>query len=136
MTTPTTTFHTPDTLYHYTTRERADEVLVEVEESGVYAEISNGLYGPGFYALDLGPTDEDRDQLRWECFEHSRSAHPMDGVLVLDPGLAEPRFVYQDRHIWLLPINPGDEGPPSIGHMISAVGLYNKDRGWELIDLG
>jgi hypothetical protein len=130
-----TIFDTPTTLYHYTTRERAEEVLVELEESGVYAEISNGLYGPGLYALDLGPGQEDRDQLRWECFEHSRSAHPMDGVLVLDPGLAEPRFFHQDRHIWLLSIDPGRERPPSIGHMIMAVGTCDEDHGWELVKL-
>jgi hypothetical protein len=59
----------------------------------------------------------------------------MDGVLILDPGLAEPRFVHRTRHIWLLPIDPGSERPPSIGHMISGVGLYAQIRGWEVIDL-
>ena len=59
----------------------------------------------------------------------------MDGVLVLDPGLSEPRFVHQDRHIWLLPIDPGDERPPSIGQMISAVGTFGDDRGWEIVEL-
>jgi hypothetical protein len=121
----------PSLLYHYTTRERAEEVLVDLEEPGVYAEASNGLYGPGFYALERGP-DDDRDRLRWECFEDSRTAHPMDGVLVLDPALSEPRFVFQARLIWLLPVDPGSEGPPSIGHLISAVGIYEEDRGWEI----
>lgn len=124
----------PTTLYHYTTRERAEEVLRELEEPGVYAEISNGLYGPGFYALDLAPEDADRERLRWECFEDSRSAHPMDGVLVLDPGLSEPRFSLQDRHIWLLAVDPGSERPPAIGHMVLAVGIW-EEGGWQLTDL-
>lgn len=111
-------------------------ILTELEAPGVYAEVSNGLYGPGFYALELGPHDDDRDRLRWECFEDARSEHPMDGVLVLDPGLSVPRFIHQYRRIWLLPIDPGSEHPPSIGHMISAVGIYEEDRGWELVDLG
>lgn len=59
----------------------------------------------------------------------------MDGVLVLDPGLAEPRFAYQDRRIWLLPIDPGSERPLFIGQMISAVGLFDEHSGWEIIDL-
>jgi hypothetical protein len=125
----------PDLLYHYTTRERAEEVLLEFEEPGVYAEASDGVYGPGFYALDLGPQGEDLDQLRWECFEHARSRHPMDGVLVLDPALADPRFAHQDRHIWLFPIDPSSEGPPSIGHMLVAAGVRHDDGRWEIIDL-
>ena len=121
----------PPHLYHYTTRDRADEVAIDLEDPGVYAEISNGQYGPGFYALDLAPGD-DLDSLRWECFEDVRSSHPMDGVLVLEPGLAVPPFVFQEHHIWLLPIDPGSEGPPAIGHMIAAVGTYEKGTGWNL----
>ena|ERR1700709_888863 len=120
----------PSKLYHYTTRDRAEEVLREIDDPGIYAEVSDGLYGPGFYALDLGPNAVDRDVLRWECFEDSRLGHPMDGVLAIEAGLSVPRFVHQDRRIWLLPIAPGAEGPPSIGHMISAVGTYEVDRGW------
>jgi hypothetical protein len=123
----------PSLLYHYTTRGRAEEVLVDLEEPDAYAEVSNGLYGPGFYALEREP-DRDRDRLRWECFEDSRGAHPMDGVLVLEPALWMPPFVLQAGLIWLLPIDPGSEGPPSIGHMIAAVGVYAEGRGWEIVD--
>ena len=97
----------PAVLYHYTTRERAEEVLTDIDEPGVYAEVSDGLYGPGFYALDLGPDGLDRDVLRWECYEDSRSRHPMDGVLAIEAHLSVPSFTYQDRHIWLLPIDLG-----------------------------
>jgi hypothetical protein len=124
----------PTTLYHYTTRERAEEVLRDLEEPGVYAEISNGLYGPGFYALDLAPEAADRERLRWECFEDSRPAHPMDGLLVLDLGLSDSPFDHQDRHIWLLAVDPGSERPPSIGHMVLAVGIW-EGGGWQLTDL-
>jgi hypothetical protein len=125
----------PAALYHYTTRERVEEVQTDLEDPGVYAEASDGVYGPGFYALDLDPRDHDLERLRWECFEHARSTHPMDGVLVLDPGLAESRFVYQERHIWLYPVDPGCDRPPSIGHMLSAVGVLRDDGRWEIIDL-
>jgi hypothetical protein len=135
MDTLTSTDQTPGALYHYTTRDRIEEVLADIEGPGVYVEVSDGLYGPGFYALDLGPDDDDLEGLRWECFEDSRSAHPMDGVLVLDPRLAEPGFFYQYRHIWLLPIDPGSERPPSIDHMITAVGTYEGHRDWEFTDL-
>jgi hypothetical protein len=58
----------------------------------------------------------------------------MDGVLVLEPALSEPPFVFQAGLIWLLPVDPGSEGPPSVGHMISAVGIYEEGRGWEITD--
>jgi hypothetical protein len=125
----------PAVLYHYTTHERAKEVLADVDEPGVYAEVSDGLYGPGFYALDLAPESLDRDVLRWECYEDSRSTHPMDGVLAIETTLSVPSFTYQYRHIWLLPIDPRSEGPPSIGHMIGSVGVYREGEGWRWIDL-
>jgi len=125
----------PNALYHYTTRERVEEVLADLEEPGVYAEASDGVYGPGFYALDLGPQDEDLEQLRWECFEYARSTHPMDGVLVFDPALAEPRFARQYRHIWLASVEPGCDRPPSIGHMLTAVGVRQVNGAWDIIDL-
>jgi hypothetical protein len=60
------------------------------------------FYGPGVYTLDLGYDDEaSRQQLRWECFGESRAEHPMDGVLVIDPGLAETPFAYVEGRIWL-----------------------------------
>lgn len=121
-------------LYHYTVRDHAEEVLRDLNRPGVYAEISDGLYGPGFYALDLAPADADRDLLRWECFEDARSSHPMDGVLVIDADLSVPGFEYQDRHIWLLPADPGSDRPPSIGHMVIAVGIWEKGA-WQITDL-
>jgi hypothetical protein len=125
----------PTLLYHYTTRERAKEVMRDIDDPGVYAEVSDGLYGPGFYALDIGPDDADRDVLRWECYEDSRSGHPMDGVLVIQTALSVPPFVHQERHIWLLPIDPGSERPPWIEHMISTVGIYEAVRGWTWSDI-
>jgi hypothetical protein len=109
--------------------------LTDFEEPGVYAEASDGVYGPGFYALDQGPHEQDLDQLRWECFEHARSTHPMDGVLIFDPALSEPRFAYQERQTWLFPVDPGCDRLPSIGHMLSAVGVLREDGGWEIIEL-
>jgi len=67
------------------------------------AQVTLPHSGPGFYALDLGPDDASRDDLRWECFGDARPEHPMDGVLVLDPALAEPPFELQEGHIWLMP---------------------------------
>ena len=118
-------------LYHYTTRDFAAEVLRDVDEPGAYAEISDGLYGPGFYALDLGPGDADRDRLRWECFDDSRQGHPMDGVLVLDPDLAEPPFEFQERHIWLIPVDPATDRPPFISPIVTAVGIWDAEA-WEM----
>ena len=93
------------------------------------AEIWDGAYGPGFYALDLGPDDASRDDLRWECFGDARPEHPMDGVLVLDPDLAAPSFEFQGRHIWLMPGRAGS--PASIGHMVLAVGTW-RGGAWQV----
>ena len=122
----------PD-LYHYTTCDFATEALLDFDEPGVYAEISDGLYGPGFYALDLGPTAADRDRLRWECFDDARSEHPMDGVLVIDPALAETPFEPQEGHIWLMPVERGARAP-YIGHMVIAIGVWSAGR-WRITDL-
>lgn len=65
----------------------------------VIVEVWDGLYGPGFYALDIGYEDATRDQLRWECFGDARPEHPMDGVLVVDPSLADMPFESMDGHI-------------------------------------
>jgi hypothetical protein len=113
-------------LFHYTTRDFAEEALRDIEEPGVAAEIWDGTYGPGFYALDLAPGDASRDELRFECFGDARQDHPMDGVLVLEADFSEPPFEFQAGHIWLM---PGDVGnPASIGHMIVGVGLFDEDE--------
>jgi hypothetical protein len=89
----------------------------------VIVEIWDGLYGPGFYALDLGYDAASRDELRWECFGDWRAEHPMDGVLVLDPQFAEPSFEHIDRHTWLM---VGSEGSRSfIEGMIAAIGIWD-----------
>ena len=120
-------------LFHYTTREFAEEVIVDLEGPGVAAEIWDGIYGPGFYALDLGPDDASREDLRWECFGDARSEHPMDGVLVLDPDMAVPSFEHQGAHVWLMPGSAG--WPESIGHLIVAVGVWRRMAPeWELVE--
>jgi hypothetical protein len=113
----------PAALYHYTTRDFAEESLRDFADPGVYAEIWEGLYGPGFYALDLGPTELSREELRWECFGDARPNHPMDGVFELDPALAVPPFEPCSQHIWIV---PGDAGnPQAIDHMITAIGVWD-----------
>lgn len=122
-------------LFHYTTRDFAEEVIVDLEGPGVAAEIWDGNYGPGFYALDLGPDDASREDLRWECFGDARPEHPMDGVLVLDSDVATPGFERQASHIWLMPGRAGQ--PESIGHLIIAVGVWERTRSeWDLQNLG
>lgn len=75
-----------DRLFHFTTRDFAVECAADMDAGRpVIVEVWDGLYGPGFYALDIGFDDAMRDQLRWECFGDARPEHPMDGVLVLDP---------------------------------------------------
>ncbi len=88
----------------------------------VMVEVWDGLYGPGFYALDIGFEDATRDQLRWECFGDARSEHPMDGVLVLDPNLADVPFKQVDGHTWLMDASWGSRAP--IEGMIVAVGAW------------
>lgn len=120
---------TPSELVHYTTRDFAEEVIREIDAVGVAAEVWDGAYGPGFYALDLSPDAGSRDELRWECFGDARSDHPMDGALVLEASLAVPPFAHQERHIWLM---PGSAGTPiSIGHMVTEVGIWD-GASWEM----
>jgi hypothetical protein len=113
-------------LFHYTTKEFAEEVLRDIDQPGVYAEVSDGTYGPGFYALNLGPDEASRDALRLECFRGARPDHSMDGVLVLESGLAVPPFEFQEDHIWLVPSD--GVGRASIGHMVVAVGVWKQGR--------
>jgi hypothetical protein len=68
--------------FHYTSRDFAVECVADLDAGRpVIVEVWDGLYGPGFYALDVGFDDATRDQLRWECFGDARPQHPMDGVL-------------------------------------------------------
>lgn len=119
----------PDELFHYTTYDFAEEVLADVD--GAYAEVSRGTYGMGFYALDLGPDQATRDQLRYECFGDSRPEHTMDGVLVLDAYLAVPPFEQVGGHIWLQAQDPGRE---PIGYMVPSIGLWD-GTGWVMYDI-
>jgi hypothetical protein len=124
----------PEFLYHYTTRDYAQESRIDIEEPGVAAEISDGTHGPGFYALDIAPRETTREELRWECFRDGRLDHPMDGVLVLDPGEAEPPFEHQEAHIWLMAAPAG--ASISIGAMIVAIGVWNDSSDeWDIVDL-
>jgi hypothetical protein len=95
----------------------------------VIVEVWEGLYGPGFYVLDIGFDDATRDQLRWECFGDARPEHPMDGVLVIDPGLADAPFEPMDGHIWLMEVSWGSRAP--IEGMIVAVGVW-EDGEWQV----
>ncbi|HST56246.1 MAG TPA: hypothetical protein VLJ42_10205 [Solirubrobacteraceae bacterium] len=92
-------------------------------------EVWDGLYGPGFYALDIGPKDATRDQLRWECFGDSRPDHPMDGVLVLNPVFADVQFARVEERIWLMNASWGSR--TSIEGMIVAIGEWTSS-GWEV----
>lgn len=114
----------PD-LHHYTNRAYAEECLRDIDEPGIAAEISDGLFGPGFYALDLGPDEAAREQLRVECFGDAREDHPMDGVLVLDADLSVPPFERQEGHIWLLPAEP--LSAISIGHLVIEIGIWDPE---------
>jgi len=97
----------------------------------VMIEPSDGLYGEGVYALDLSYETASRQQLRWECFGESRPEHPMDGVLVIDPGLAEALFAYVEGHIWLMnsPLIP-----VAIDGAIVAIATCSQAVGWSTID--
>jgi hypothetical protein len=113
----------PDRLFHYTTRDFAVECAADLDAGRpVIVEVWDGLYGPGFYALDVGCDDATRDQLRWECFGDARPQHPMDGVLVIDPSLADSPFESMDGHIWLMKASWGSRAP--IEGMIVAVGVW------------
>jgi hypothetical protein len=113
----------PDRLFHFTTRDFALECAADVDTGRpVIVEVWDGLYGPGFYALDIGYEDATRDQLRWECFGDARPEHPMDGVLVVDPSLADVPFEPMDGHIWLMEASWGSRSP--IEGMIVAVGVW------------
>jgi hypothetical protein len=94
----------------------------------VIVEISDGLYGPGFYALDIGFEGATRDELRWECFGDARPDHPMDGVLVLDPSLADSPFEPVGGHIWLMDVSWGSRAP--IEGMIVGGGVFEAGR-WQ-----
>jgi hypothetical protein len=120
----------PDSLYHYTTRDFAVECVADLDAGRpVIVELWEGLYGPGFYALDVGFDDATRDQLRWECFGDARPEHPMDGVLVIDPSLADTPFEPMDGRIWLMEALWGSRTP--IEGMIVAVGVW-ADGEWEV----
>jgi hypothetical protein len=97
----------------------------------VIIEPSDGLYGEGVYALDLGYAAATRQQLRWECFGESRPDHPMDGVLVIDPGLTEALFAYVEGRIWLM-ISP--LMPVEIDGAIVAIATWSQAAGWSTID--
>ena len=113
----------PDRLFHFTTRDFALECAADVDTGRpVIVEVWDGLYGPGFYALDIGYEDATRDQLRWECFGDARPEHPMDGVLVVNPSLADVPFEPMDGHIWLMEASWGSRSP--IEGMIVAVGVW------------
>jgi len=122
----------PDRLFHYTMRDFALECAADMEMGRpVIVEVWDGLYGPGFYALDIGFEDATRDQLRWECFGDWRVEHPMDGVLVLNPQFAEPPFEHIDRHIWLMEGSWGSRAP--IEGVIVAIGVW-EDGEWQVDD--
>ncbi len=126
---------TPDTLYHYTTKAFAEEVVNDLAKIGdVKAEVWEGTYGSGFYATDLCYRDATREQLRDACFNGWRPNHPMDGVLILDPGLAETPFQHEDERIWR---SPGDAGfPDPIGQMILGVAVFENGGWYEIADEG
>jgi hypothetical protein len=122
----------PDRLYHYTTREFAGECADEMDAvRPVMIEPSSGLYGDGVYALDLGYATATRQQLRWECFGESRPQHPMDGVLVIDPGLAEAPFAYVEGRIWLI---ESPLMPVAMDGAIVAIATWSQATGWTTVD--
>lgn len=122
-----------DRLFHYTTADFARECEADLDAGRpVFVEVWDGLYGSGFYALDIGFDDASRDELRWECFGDARPDHPMDGVLAIDPGLADSPFQLMDGHIWLMDASPGS--PTSIDGMIVAVGVW-EDGEWRVDEL-
>jgi hypothetical protein len=113
----------PDRLFHYTTRDFALECAADMEAGRpVLVEVWDGLYGPGFYALDIGFEDTTREELCRECFGGARPEHPMDGVLVLDPSLADVPFTRTDGHVWLMDASWGLRAP--VEGMIVAVGVW------------
>lgn len=119
-------------LFHYTTHEFASECRREFDALGVYIEPSDGLYGPGIYALDLAPGQASRDELRWHCFGDARPDHPMDGALAIDASLSVRAFERVDSHIWLLSAALGSPVPAD--HMIDSIATWTNARGWELHD--
>lgn len=120
----------PDRLFHYTTRDFAVEYVADLNAGRpVIVEVWDGLYGPGFYALDAGFDSATRDQLRWECFGDARPEHPMDGVLVIASSLADAPFEPMDGHIWLMEASWGSRAP--IEGMIVAVGVW-EDGEWQV----
>ncbi len=100
----------------------------------VMLEASDGIYGSGVYALDLGYDNASRDRLRWECFGDSRPEHPMDGVLVIEPGLCEEPFEYVEGHIWLMEVPP--RRPVAIDSAIVTTATWSQRGGWRTIDCG
>jgi hypothetical protein len=114
----------PDRLYHYTTKKFARECAADMDAGrGVWLEASDGLYGPGIYALDLGYEDASRDDLRWECFGDARPEHPMDGALVLDPALSDEPFEHVEGRIWLMDA-PG-KTPSFVDGLIVAIATWS-----------
>lgn len=110
----------PDRLFHYTTREFALECAADMEMGRpVLVEVWDGLYGPGFYALDIGFEDAARDRLLGVL--RRRQAGSSDG-LVLDPNLADVPFNPVDGHIWLMDASWGSRAP--VEGMIVAVGAW------------
>lgn len=88
-----------------------------------------GSTARAFYALDLGPSDADRDRPCWACCDDSRQGHSMDGVLAIDLALADRRFQFHERHIWLIPAAPGTDRPPFISPIVKAVGIWDAGAG-------
>ena len=110
----------PELLYHYTTRDFAEQVITDL--ASAYAEIRQGLFGPGFYALEHEPCSMSREELIQKCFGGARQNHPCSGVLFIDTALADPPFEPVEPPIWLQP--GADLSREPIGHMIDSVGIW------------
>jgi hypothetical protein len=122
----------PDRLFHYTTSEFALECAADMDAGRpLFVEVWDGLFGPGFYALDIGFGVMSREDLRWECFGDARQEHPMDGVLVLDPVLADVPFERVERHIWMMEASWASRAP--IEGMVVAVAVWQGDA-WRIVE--
>lgn len=124
----------PDRLFHYTMADFARDVTTDMD-AGLEIEITiweSGLYGEGFYLLDLAPDGADAEVLRYECFADGRD-HPMDGVVVLDPGMLGDEVEFVERHIWMVPA-PIPTAIP-VSSAIVAVGIREGDE-WKYEEFG